>query len=102
MAHGALSQAEHLLQHSRGGTILNTAFTLRLNGTFRERLASLTRKSRHAAHRLRALETGMYLICLRRTMSWSTALDLCAMGNGMPQVDGEPLLHSWCVDPYGC
>jgi hypothetical protein len=28
----------------------------------RERLASLTRKCRHAAHRLETLETGMYLI----------------------------------------
>jgi transposase-like protein/IS1 family transposase len=62
MAHGLLSQAEHLLLRSRGGTVLNTAFIERLNGTFRERLASLTRKSRHAAHRLQALETGMYLI----------------------------------------
>src|SRR5436309_12081289 len=33
-----------------------------LTQPFRERLASLTRKSRHAARRLRALETGMYLI----------------------------------------
>ena len=33
-----------------------------LTQPFRERLASLTRKSRHAAHRLFALETGMYLI----------------------------------------
>jgi hypothetical protein len=33
-----------------------------LNATFRERLASLTRRSRHAARRLKALETGMYLI----------------------------------------
>lgn len=62
MAHGLLSQAEHVLQKSQGGTILNTAFIERLNGTFRERLASLTRRSRHAAHRLKALETGMYLI----------------------------------------
>jgi len=62
MAHGLLSQAEHLLQASRGGTSLNTAFIERLNATFRERLASLTRRSRHAAHRLKALETGMYLI----------------------------------------
>ena len=62
MAHGVLSQAEQLLQRSRGGTVLNTAFIERLNGTFRERLASLTRKSRHAARRLRALETGMSLI----------------------------------------
>ena len=62
MAHGSLSQAEHLLLLSRGGVVLNTAFIERLNATFRERLASLTRKSRHAARRLRALETGMYLI----------------------------------------
>src|SRR2546423_12149046 len=33
-----------------------------LTQPFRERLASLTRTSRHAARRLRALETGMYLI----------------------------------------
>ncbi len=62
MAHGTLSQAEKLLQSSHGGMVLNTAFIERLNGTFRERLACLTRKSRHAARRLRALETGMYLI----------------------------------------
>ena len=33
-----------------------------LTQSIRERLASLTRKCRHAAHRLEALETGMYLI----------------------------------------
>jgi transposase-like protein/IS1 family transposase len=62
MAHGLLAQAEKLLMESQGGTVLNTAFIERLNATFRERLASLTRKSRHAARRLLALETGMYLI----------------------------------------
>ena len=62
MTHGLLTQAEQLLQLSQGGIVLNTAFIERLNGTFRERLASLTRKSRHAARRLRALETGTYLI----------------------------------------
>src|SRR3989441_1698899 len=62
MSHGLLAQAEKLLGLSQGGMILNTAFIERLNGPFRERLASLTRKSRHAARRLRALETGMYLI----------------------------------------
>jgi len=62
MAHGILDQAEKLLQLSGGGSVLNTACIERLNGTFRERLASLTRKSRHAASRLQALHTGMYLI----------------------------------------
>jgi IS1 family transposase len=62
MAHGAWGQAEKLLLCSQGGTVLNTAFIERLNATFRERRARLTRKSRHAARRLFALETGMYLI----------------------------------------
>jgi hypothetical protein len=62
MAHGLLEQAERLLQLSGGGNVLNTAFIERLNGTFRERLASLTRKSRHAASRMQALHTGMYLV----------------------------------------
>ena len=62
LAHGLLEQAEKLLHSSRGGMVLNTAFIERLNGTFRERLANLTRKSRHAARRLQVLETGMYLI----------------------------------------
>ena len=62
MAHGLRERAEQLLERSRGGEVLNTAFIERLNGTFRERLASLTRKSRHAASRLQALQTGMYLI----------------------------------------
>ena len=62
MAHGLMTQAERLLLLSHGGSVLNTAFIERLNATFRERLATLTRKSRHAARRLFALETGMYLI----------------------------------------
>jgi IS1 family transposase len=51
MTRGTLPQAQKLLQASRGGTVLNTAFIERFNGTMRERLASLTRKCRHAAHR---------------------------------------------------
>lgn len=59
---GTLEQASHLLQASLGGSVLNTAFIERFNGTMRERLASLTRKCRHAAQRLEALQSGMYLI----------------------------------------
>jgi IS1 family transposase len=62
MAHGSIEPASYLLQASQGGTVLNTAFIERLNATFRQRLASLTRRSRHAARRLKALETGMFLI----------------------------------------
>ncbi len=62
MTLGILEQANQLLQATRGGAVLNTAFIERFNATMRERLASLTRKCRHAAHRMSALSTGMYLI----------------------------------------
>ena len=62
MTQGTLERAQELLTQSKGGNVLNTAFIERLNATFRERLATLTRRCRHAAHRLEALETGMYLI----------------------------------------
>lgn len=62
MTLGTLEQANQLLQASMGGTVLNTAFIERFNGTVRERLACLTRKCRHAAQRLEGLERGMYLI----------------------------------------
>jgi transposase-like protein/IS1 family transposase len=62
MTSGKEEQAMELLKRSQGGSVWNTAFIERLNGTIRERLAVLTRKCRHAARRLRALETGMYLV----------------------------------------
>jgi IS1 family transposase len=62
MTRGVPEKAQELLAITKGGNVLNTAFIERLNGTIRERLASLTRKCRHAAARLETLETGMYLI----------------------------------------
>jgi hypothetical protein len=59
---GKEEQANDLLKQSHGGSVWNTAYIERINGTFRERFAVLTRKCRHAARRLEALETGMYLI----------------------------------------
>ncbi|GHO64243.1 hypothetical protein KSC_031350 [Ktedonobacter sp. SOSP1-52] len=70
MACGDLTQTEQLLQVSRGGSVFNTAFIERLNATFRERLASLTRRTRYAAHRLDALERGMYLIGCTYNFCW--------------------------------
>lgn len=54
MTLGILEIAHKLLAQSLGGSVLNTAFIERLNGTMRECLASLTRKCRHAARRLEA------------------------------------------------
>lgn len=59
---GTGTGAELRLKRSGGGSVLNTTFIERFNGTMRERLAALTRKWRHPARRLQALHTGMYLI----------------------------------------
>jgi transposase-like protein/IS1 family transposase len=70
LAQGTLKQAQALLVASQGGTMLNTAFIERLNGTMRQRLASLTRKCRHAARRLAALESGMWLLGCTYNFCW--------------------------------
>lgn len=62
LSYGSLDQATRLLECSQGGQVFNTSFIERFNGTMRERLAPLTRKCRHAAHRLPTLELGMYLV----------------------------------------
>ena len=70
MAQGSAKRAAVLLRRSRGGSLLNTAFIERFNGTMRERLATLTRKCRHAARRLEALHTGMDLIGCTYNFCW--------------------------------
>ncbi|MGZ3628174.1 MAG: IS1 family transposase [Ktedonobacteraceae bacterium] len=59
---GTLAQAHRLLKMTVGCNEFNTSLVERFNGTMRERLATLTRKCRHAAHRVEALQSGMYLI----------------------------------------
>ena len=59
---GMLEKAQSLLGMTVGCQQFNTSFIERFNGTMRERLASLTRTCRHAAHRLDVLEAGMYVI----------------------------------------
>lgn len=61
MTQGCHQAALALLQASRGGNALNTAFIERLHATFRQRLACLTRRGRHAARRLDLLEAGRWL-----------------------------------------
>lgn len=59
-----------LLAASAGGNQLNTAFIERLNATFRERLASLTRRCRHAAHKVSRLQAGMWLVGCTYNFCW--------------------------------
>lgn len=62
MTQGAHQAALLLLHVSGGGKDLNTAFIERLNATFRQRLACLTRRCRHVARRVDRLEAGMWLV----------------------------------------
>jgi transposase-like protein/IS1 family transposase len=59
---GTLARVETLRRRSQGGGVINTAYIERLNATFRERLASLTRRGRALARRTLTLQQGMYLI----------------------------------------
>lgn len=55
--------ATRLLQTSQGFRgVLNTAYIERLNATFRQRLAWLSRRSRMLAHQIETLESGMYIV----------------------------------------
>ena len=59
---GTQKLGAELISASQGGLYLNTSYIERFNATLRERLGSLTRKCRHAARRVEALETGMYVV----------------------------------------
>lgn len=55
---------------SAGGTPVNTSFSERVHATCRERLASLTRRCRHAARTVSRLEAGMWLVGWTSTCCW--------------------------------
>ena len=59
---GTPARVETLRRRSQGSGVINTAYVERLNATFRERLAALTRRGRALARCTRTLQEGMYLI----------------------------------------
>ena len=59
---GCEQSIQDLLQGSRGGIVINTAYIERLNATFRQRISSLTRRSRQAAQQQITLHASMYLV----------------------------------------
>jgi len=59
---GTPARVETLRRRSQGDGVINTAYIERLNATFRERLASLTRRGRALARRTLTLQQGMYVV----------------------------------------
>ena len=104
MSHGSIVQAMRLLQRSGGGHVLNTSYIERFNGTVRERLATLTRKCRHAAQRLQALETGMYLIgstynfcCFHQALNKRVAGEVHTLLRQTPAMARGLTDHLWSI-----
>jgi hypothetical protein len=106
MAQGCLEKALALLEHSHGGTKLNTAFIERLNATFRSRLAVLVRRSRALVRNPQTLEPLMFLMgCVYNfcTPHKSLRLKLWVGSHGFRWVHRTPAMaagltdHIWTV-----
>lgn len=59
---GAKNMVERLIDKTQGKGMINTAFIERLNATFRQRISSLTRRTRTLAQQAETLVAGMYLV----------------------------------------
>jgi transposase-like protein len=59
---GAQDLVEQLIQSTQGKGVINTAFIERLNASFRQRISSLTRRTRTLAQQAETLVAGMYLV----------------------------------------
>jgi transposase-like protein/IS1 family transposase len=94
---GTPARVETLRRRAQGDGVINTAYIERLNATFRERLAALTRRGRALARRTRTLQHGMYLI--------GTVYNFCTPHASLAHADGKttPAMaagitdHSWSV-----
>ena len=59
---GAKEMVERLIEKTQGQGVINTAFIERLNATLRQRINSLTRRTRTLAQGSETLAAGMYLV----------------------------------------
>jgi transposase-like protein len=59
---GSVGRIGRVLRRTGTGRQINTSYIERLNATFRSRLASLVRRGRSLAHKVKTLELGMYLV----------------------------------------
>jgi len=101
MAQGSWKAAKALLAKSGGGVHLNTAFSERLNATFRARLAALARRTRCLARQDETLNLAMYLIgCVYNfcTQHKSLRLKLWVGSHGYCWVQRTPAMAAGLTD----
>jgi len=92
---GMPARVETLRRRSQDNGVIDTACIERLNATFRERWASLTRRGRALARRTRTLRHGMYLIgSVYNFCTYHASLRLAAPAAGMAAGITD---HCWTV-----
>jgi transposase-like protein len=99
---GTATQVAKRRRRSQGGDgVLNTAYIERLNATFRERVATLTRRGRALARCTATLHAGMYLIgTVYNSCTYHTSLSPAAAGVRAPQTPALAAAltdHRWTV-----
>jgi hypothetical protein len=94
---GTPARVETLRRRSQGDGVINTAYIERLNATFRERLASLTRRGRALARHTVTLQHGMYLIGTVYNFCTPHASLAHASGRTTPAMAAGITDHGWTV-----
>lgn len=94
---GTPARVETLRRRAQGSGVINTASIERLNATFRERLASLTRRGRALARCTVTLQHGMYLIGTVYNFCTPHASLACAGARTTPAMAAGITNHCWSV-----
>ena len=94
---GTPARVETLRRRAQGEGVINTAGIERLNATFRERLASLTRRARALVRRTVTLQHGMYLIGTVDNFCPPHARLAHGGGNTTPAMAAGITDHGWRV-----
>src|SRR2546430_7986439 len=97
MVDGTPARVETLRRRSPGEGGINTAYIERLHATFRERLASLTRRGRARARRTLTLQQGMYVIGTVSNFCTPHASLAQAGGKTTPAMAAGITDHCWSV-----
>src|SRR5262249_31949505 len=93
---GTPARVGTLRRRSQGAGVINTAYIERLNATFRQRLACLTRRGRALARHTVTLQHGMYLIGTVYNFCTPHA-SLSAPGRTTPTMAAGITTHCWSV-----
>ncbi len=97
IAQGTATAAVALLQRT-GSQVLNTAYIERLNGTFRDRLAGLARRTRHLIRQQATLEAGMYLVGTVYNFCTVHSSLMTAQERRTPAMAARLTDHCWTVE----